>query len=166
MANQIQEFDEVLEASKKLDPTLRKSFLLAIGIHARIVRAFPFDGDRADPGATTTKRLGPLQKLLASFHRQVIQGIDRTLVPLMLAEFHIVNHVLIQLPPADIGQTHEAEESPLPQTAVSSKILGLDTAVEFCQDKPKITGDCELELDGDYVEITLSNQDHLICLSP
>ena len=123
VANKIQEFnvdDEVLEASKKLDPTLRKAFLLAIGMHTRIVRALLFDGDRADPRATVK---GPLQKLLASFRRQVIQGIDKILVPLMLAEFNIVNHILIQLLPADVEQIHGAEESPLPQTDVSSKVL-------------------------------------------
>ena len=156
---------EVLEASKKLDPKLRKAFLLAIEMHARIVRAFLFDKDRADPRATA-KRLGPLQILLASFRRQVIEGIDKRLVPLMLAELDIVNHILIQVLPADNEQIQEVEECPPHQTAVALKLLDSGTAVEFHHDKPGNTRGCELN--GNFVKRTLSSQDHEqpVCLNP
>ncbi|KAL8796947.1 MAG: hypothetical protein Q9195_000718 [Heterodermia aff. obscurata] len=148
--------EQVLEASKKLDPTLRQAFWQAIEMHTRIVRAFLFDKDRADPRATA-KRLSPLQKLLASWRRQVIQGIHKMLVPLMLAELDIVNHILIQLLPADTEQIDEVEGSPLPQHAVSSRVLDSNSAVGF-----------DYDLEGDSVKTKLSSRGHdrVTCLNP
>ena len=165
---EIQELDvdgQVLEASKKLDPTIRKAFLLAIEMHTCIVRALIFDRDRADPRATV-KRLIPLQKLLVSFRRQVVQGIDKLLVPLMLAELNIINHILIQLLPAGAGQIFEVEGSPIPQKAVSFRFLDSDAAFGFNHDNPGIAGNRDSV--EEVVKTTLSNQGHeqVICLNP
>lgn len=153
---------QVLEASKKLDPAIRKAFWLAIDMHTCIVRALLFDTDRADPRATA-KRLSPLQKLLVSLRRQVIQGIDKLLVPLKLSELNIINHILIQMLPAGI---FEVEGSYIPQTPISIAVLNSDTAIGFNHDKPETTGDCEL--DGAFAKTTLSSQGHeqVICLNP
>ena len=153
---------QVVEASKKLDPTIRKAFWLAIDMHTCIVRAFLFDTDRADPRATA-KRLSPLQKLLVSLRRQVVQGIDKLLVPIKLLELDIINHILIQLLPAGIP---EVEGSPVPQTTVPFTVTDSDTAIGFNHDKSKITEVCEL--DGGFAKTTLSSQGHeqVICLNP
>ena len=155
---------EVLEASKKLDPVLCKGFLLAIEMHARIVRALLFDKDRADPRATP-KRLGPLQPLLESFRRQVIQGIDKRLIPLMLAELNIVNHILIQVLPADTEKINEVDESFLHQIAISPKILNWDTAVKTHHDKHESIGDCESNEGPVKAALTSGDHEQVNCLN-
>ena len=164
---EIQELDvdgQVLEASKKLDPTIRKAFLLAIEMHTCIVRALLFNRGRADPRATA-KRLIPLQKLLVSFRGQVVQGIDKMLVPLMLAELNIINQILIQLLPAGTEQIFEVEGSPIPQTAASFRFLDSDTAIGFNHFQPGTTGNRDSV--EEVVKTTLSNQGHEqgICLN-
>ena len=124
--HQVQEDDDdgleerIFEAVSKLEPTFYEAFLRAKTLHARMVRAFEADGYRVVYKKTPIV-ISIVGNYFAILGRQLVRGISSTLIPLTLAELHVIIDIEEKVIALNLRLDHAADAKPAQRSTTPSR---------------------------------------------
>lgn len=103
--------ERIFEAASRLEPTFYEAFLSAKTLHASMVRAFEADGYRVVYRKTPTV-ISIVGEYFAILGRQVVRGISSMLIPLTLAELHVIIDIEEKVIALNLRLDHAADAKP------------------------------------------------------